>query len=339
MIRRILSLICLLVAIKSSGISQFHPDNLTSTSIQSDKNGNQIQNYLYSAFGQSRYTQSTNLFKVSRRYTGQVLDEGTGLYYYNARYYDPNLGRFTQPDDIIPDLANPQSYNRYAYCVNNPLRYTDPTGHEFFNATSGDGNWGLINGPVPYMNAKSTMGQIGAGFYNVFPLVDNSIHQALRGVAAVDNAAGNVLHDTTLAVTGDQRLAENSRNLTLLVGGVGEIGKIGKLEKAAATVEKTGSVKYHYTSAPESSFKTGLREQSSVTDNPNLTAKQAVEQLGVKTPPNKVIPIQDNGNFIPNKPAVVERHFNGLGGGKDFTNPQRVPPEQIRPSIPIKPEI
>jgi len=67
MIRRILSLICLLVAIKSSGISQFHPDNLTSTSIQSDKNGNQIQNYLYSAFGQSRYTQSTNLFKVSRR--------------------------------------------------------------------------------------------------------------------------------------------------------------------------------------------------------------------------------------------------------------------------------
>ena len=102
---------------------------MTSTSIQTDKNGNQIQNYEYSAFGQSRYTQSTNVFKVSRRYTGQVLDDATGLYYYNARYYDPMLARFIQPDDIIPNFADPQSYNRYSYCVNNPLRYTDPDGH------------------------------------------------------------------------------------------------------------------------------------------------------------------------------------------------------------------
>ncbi len=48
----------------------------------------------------------------------------------NARYYDPELGRFIQPDDIIPDFSNPQSYNRYSYVLNNPLRYTDPSGHE-----------------------------------------------------------------------------------------------------------------------------------------------------------------------------------------------------------------
>jgi RHS repeat-associated protein len=107
----------------------YHPDNLASTSIQTDQTGNQIQNYGYSAFGQSRYTQSATVFKVSRRYTGQVLDDATGLYYYNFRYYDPQLARFTQPDDIIPDLSNPQSYNRYTYCINNPLRFTDPSGH------------------------------------------------------------------------------------------------------------------------------------------------------------------------------------------------------------------
>ena len=107
----------------------YHPDYLTSTTLQTDKSGNQIQHYEYSAFGQTRYTQSTNVFKVSRLYTGQVLDDATGLYYYNARYYDPILGRFTQPDNIIPDLFNPQSYNRYSYCVNNPLRFTDPSGH------------------------------------------------------------------------------------------------------------------------------------------------------------------------------------------------------------------
>jgi RHS repeat-associated protein len=117
----------------------YHPDDLTSTSIQTDPSGNEIQSFGYTAYGQSRYTQNTNAFKVSRRYTGQVLDEGTGLYYYNARYYDPVLGRFTQPDDVIQDIFNPQTYNRYSYCVNNPLRYTDPTGHgsisDWWNAT------------------------------------------------------------------------------------------------------------------------------------------------------------------------------------------------------------
>jgi RHS repeat-associated protein len=108
----------------------YHPDYLTSTSLQTDKSGNQIQHFEYSAFGQTRYTQSTNVFKVSRLYTGQVLDDSTGLYYENARYYDPILARFTQPDDIIPDIFNPQTYNRYSYVLNNPLRYTDPSGHD-----------------------------------------------------------------------------------------------------------------------------------------------------------------------------------------------------------------
>jgi RHS repeat-associated protein len=69
-----------------------------------------------------RCTQGTNAFKVSRRYTSQVLDDATGLYYYNARYYDPVLGRFIEPDEGIPHFADPQSYNRYAYCLNDPLR-------------------------------------------------------------------------------------------------------------------------------------------------------------------------------------------------------------------------
>jgi len=106
----------------------YHPDNLTSTTIQTDAGGNRVQHHGYSAFGRTRYTLSTTAFPVSRRYTCQVLDEDTGLYYYGARYYDPQLGRFIQPDDIISDLGNPQSYNRYSYVLNNPLRYTDPDG-------------------------------------------------------------------------------------------------------------------------------------------------------------------------------------------------------------------
>ena len=47
----------------------------------------------------------------------------------NARYYHPQLGRFVSPDSIVPEPANPQSHNRYAYAYNSPLNYTDPTGH------------------------------------------------------------------------------------------------------------------------------------------------------------------------------------------------------------------
>jgi RHS repeat-associated protein len=70
-----------------------------------------------------------NALPTDYTFTGQKLDESTGLMYYGARYYDPYLNRWIQPDTIIPDPANPQSLNRYSYVYNNPLRYIDPTGY------------------------------------------------------------------------------------------------------------------------------------------------------------------------------------------------------------------
>ncbi|MBI5650568.1 MAG: N-acetylmuramoyl-L-alanine amidase [Chloroflexi bacterium] len=63
--------------------------------------------------------------------------------FYNARYYDSTIGRFTQADTIVPNLYNPQSLNRYAYVRNNPVKYTDPTGHEYIpRPDQDDGNDG-----------------------------------------------------------------------------------------------------------------------------------------------------------------------------------------------------
>ena len=52
--------------------------------------------------------------------------------YYGARYYDPALGTFLTPDTVVQDLYDPQTLNRYAYCRNNPIIYTDPTGYDFW---------------------------------------------------------------------------------------------------------------------------------------------------------------------------------------------------------------
>lgn len=54
------------------------------------------------------------------------------MYFYNARYYDSYLNRFIQADTIVPDPGNPQDLNRFSYVRNNPVRYTDPTGHCIF---------------------------------------------------------------------------------------------------------------------------------------------------------------------------------------------------------------
>src|SRR6185312_7468836 len=64
-----------------------------------------------------------------REFTGQEQIPDVGLVNMNGRLYDPALGRFLSPDPHIQHLDDPQSYNRYSYVTNNPLRYTDPTGY------------------------------------------------------------------------------------------------------------------------------------------------------------------------------------------------------------------
>jgi len=64
-------------------------------------------------------------------YTGEYRESAPNLVYLHSRWYDPTIGRFISPDDRLGSLSVPQSQNRYVYVVNNPMKYTDPTGHDF----------------------------------------------------------------------------------------------------------------------------------------------------------------------------------------------------------------
>jgi RHS repeat-associated protein len=57
------------------------------------------------------------------------LDKETVFYFYNARHYDPEIGRFVTPDSVIDGENSTQGWNRYSYVKNNPIIYKDPTGH------------------------------------------------------------------------------------------------------------------------------------------------------------------------------------------------------------------
>ncbi|MCV2486489.1 hypothetical protein OD917_16265 [Flavobacterium sp. SH_e] len=65
---------------------------------------------------------------LDRGYTGHEHLQSVGLIHMNGRLYDPKLHRFLQPDNYVQDPENTQNYNRYGYVLNNPLKYTDPSG-------------------------------------------------------------------------------------------------------------------------------------------------------------------------------------------------------------------
>ena len=113
------------VAFKKGGTLYFPlQDHLKGTAVITNSAGSVMESTTYYPYGQTR---SGGITSTDRAFTGQRLDS-TGLYYYGARYYDPSIGRFVSSDKLIPELANPQSFNRYTYVYDNPLRYTDPNG-------------------------------------------------------------------------------------------------------------------------------------------------------------------------------------------------------------------
>ena len=90
-------------------------------------NGAVLQSYDYDAFGEEADPSTTDANPF--RYAGQYFDDETGTYYLRARYYNPGNGRFTQQDAWgYGDPADPLSLNLYVYCINNPVKYYDPSG-------------------------------------------------------------------------------------------------------------------------------------------------------------------------------------------------------------------
>ena len=96
--------------------------------VQLVKDNSVVASYTYDAFGNltSQIGESDNPFL----YCGEYYDAETQTYYLRARYYNPANGRFTQQDAwAFMDASDPLSLNLYAYCGNNPVLYTDPSGH------------------------------------------------------------------------------------------------------------------------------------------------------------------------------------------------------------------
>jgi RHS repeat-associated protein len=115
----------------------FAQDHLSSTSLVIDDEGGLLSQNRYKPFGEIRTDiASSPITQTDFGYTGQRNLGDMGVMDYDARFYSPTLGRFLQPDTIMQDMGNPQSWNRYSYVKNNPILYNDPSGH-FWNIVAG----------------------------------------------------------------------------------------------------------------------------------------------------------------------------------------------------------
>lgn len=95
---------------------------------------------------------------LGRGFTGHEHLPMFGLINMNARLYDPLTGRFLSPDPYVQQSESPQNYNRYSYCLNNPLRYTDKTGELFLTDDYVIGFLrGLFKGDNPFSSGWKSM--------------------------------------------------------------------------------------------------------------------------------------------------------------------------------------
>jgi len=107
-----------------------HSDHLGSSNVITDESGAKASQTEYQPYG--KISEQIGDSVTNYKFTGKELDS-TGLYYYGARYYDSEIGRFITPDSIVQSPYDPQTLNRYAYCRNNPLIYIDPSGHSIYD--------------------------------------------------------------------------------------------------------------------------------------------------------------------------------------------------------------
>ncbi|MBC7978573.1 MAG: VCBS repeat-containing protein [Myxococcales bacterium] len=109
-----------------------HKDHIGSTQIVTDHLGKVVSRVVYKPFGDIDPGSSEGSDIHRAKFGGQELDGESGLYYFNARYYDATIGRFISPDSVMGSgFLQVDAFNRYAFAGNNPIRNIDPSGHSF----------------------------------------------------------------------------------------------------------------------------------------------------------------------------------------------------------------
>ncbi|MBL6445373.1 hypothetical protein JMN32_03585 [Fulvivirga sp. 29W222] len=159
----------------------YHPDHLGSTSFVTDASGEVYQHLEYFAFGETFVEEHSNTHRTPYLFNGKELDDETGLYYFGARYYDPQVSIWLSSDPLA-DLA--PNWSPYIYTFNNPLKLKDP------------------NGQWPSWSEALDVVQTGLDVVGMIPAVGNVADLANAGISVARGNYGDAALSLAAAVPG-----------------------------------------------------------------------------------------------------------------------------------------
>ena len=103
-------------------------DQVDSVKVVVNDRGKPVTRTEYLPYGETWFTEGDE--GNAPKFNSQELDRETNFYFYNARYYDPEIARFVTADNLVDNESDTQGWNRFSYVKGNPVVYKDPTGHE-----------------------------------------------------------------------------------------------------------------------------------------------------------------------------------------------------------------
>ncbi|EKO13455.1 RHS repeat-associated core domain protein, partial [Leptospira kirschneri str. H1] len=112
---------------EAGALAYYLTDQVDSVSTVLDDEGNTLSLMQYLPYGET-FVQRGDL-NFSPKFNSQELDRESGFYFFNARFYDPGIARFTSADSVIDGEFDTQGWNRFSYVKGNPIGAKDPTGH------------------------------------------------------------------------------------------------------------------------------------------------------------------------------------------------------------------
>jgi RHS repeat-associated protein len=198
-------------------VRYYHQDHLGSSSVMTDADGMLVEETAFHSFGTPRYEYRLRHLEEEYKFTQKERDRESGLHFFEARYLAARLSRFTKadpkfasPDILAPDrlsvfLSSPQQMNLYSYALNNPLKYTDPTGLEVW---------------IPFVDPLDEL-DVGQTVINLSGPVGNAAARVSNFVAGTDFDTRSLLAQGVTMATGSETAGTAVETGVEIVAGAG----------------------------------------------------------------------------------------------------------------------
>ncbi|MCL5773493.1 MAG: hypothetical protein M1536_03855 [Firmicutes bacterium] len=255
------------------GASRFsHTDGLGSTIALTDETGTVTDAYDYDVWGAILPPQPgdpPNQSYNKKKFTGQILDDDTGLLYLRARYYDQSLRRFISTDPDPGNIDDPLSMSPYLYCRNSPTNLTDPSGEN-----------PILVWLARLAGAAMTAARTPAG-QRVINAVTNVASRAGSAVVNAASRAGN-------ALAGAARTVGNAAASAARIVGNAAVSAGRAVANTASNVYWSATQKLYNASSAVSQFTNNVWNR--ITGNSGATNTPASTTVGRLGSPMKVTP-------------------------------------------------